>query len=130
MSATPFCSRTQFVNLLRLLADKSSVENAFSDINEEGLIRALKAGESPTTVIWRQQDDVRSWSDQPLFPRLTVERIKLQTSPEYLEIIKKVCNLLQRIHVDHDESFGGFATRQLEIRLTSSSIAGAIWIFR
>lgn len=130
MSATPFRSRTQFVNLLRLLAHESSVDNAFSNINEQELIRALRADESPTTVIWRQQDNVRSWSEQPLFPRLTVERIKLQTSPEYLEITKKICNSVQRIHFKHEKSFGGFATRQLEIRLTSSSIAGAIWLFR
>ena len=44
--------------------------------------------------------------------------------------MREVRSTVQRICLDNGESFGGFATRQLEIRLTSSSIAGAIWLFR
>lgn len=130
MSATPFRSRTQFVNLLRLLTHESTIENAFSPISERELVQALRADDSSSAVIWRQQNDVRSWSGQPLFPMLSVERARLETSPEYLEIIKEICSSVQKICYQHDEPFGGFATRQLEIRLTSSSIAGAIWLFR
>lgn len=130
MSATPFRSRTQFVNLLRLLSHGSTVENAFSNISEGELVHKLREENSTAAVIWRQQNDVRSWSGEPLFPMLNVERVKLETSPEYLEIIKEIRNSVQRICCQHNEPFGGFATRQLEIRLTSSSIAGAIWLFR
>jgi superfamily II DNA or RNA helicase len=130
MSATPFRSKVQFVNLLRLLTHQSAVENAFSDITESELVEKLSQNESTAAVIWRQQNDVRSWSGQPLFPMLNVERVKLETSPEYLEIMKEICGKVARICEAHGESFGGFATRQLEMRLTSSSISGAMWLFR
>jgi len=131
MSATPFRSSTQFVNLLRLISHKTVFENAFSnEVRENNLIAELKKEDSKAAVIWRQQNDVSSWTGQPLFPRLTVERIKLETSPEYLEIMGEIRAAVQKICLDNGESFGGFATRQLEMRLTSSSIAGAIWLFR
>ncbi len=130
MSATPFRSKVQFVNLLRLLTHKSAVENAFSDITESELVEKLSQNESTAAVIWRQQNDVRSWSSQPLFPMLKVERVRLETSPEYLEIMTEICVAVARICEAHGESFGGFATRQLEMRLTSSSISGAMWLFR
>ena len=82
MSATPFRSKVQFVNLLRLLTHQSAVENAFSDITESELVEKLSQNESAAAVIWRQQNDVRSWSGQPLFPMLSVERVKLETSPD------------------------------------------------
>lgn len=131
MSATPFRSSTQFINLLRLVSHKALFDNAFSsDVSEENLIAELKKEESKATVIWRQQSDVSGWTGQPLFPRLTVERIKLETTPEYLKIMRQIRESVQRICLTNGESFGGFATRQLEMRLTSSSIAGAIWLFR
>jgi len=130
MSATPFRSKVQFINLLRLLTHQSVVNNAFSDITESELVEKLSQNESTAAVIWRQQNDVLSWSSQPLFPMLSVERVKLETSPEYLEIMKEICGSVARICKAHGESFGGFATRQLEMRLTSSSISGAMWLFR
>ena len=129
MSATPFRSKVQFVNLLRLLTHQSVVENSFSNITERQLIEGLNK-ENSAAVIWRQQNNVRSWSGQPLFPMLHVDRVRLDTSSEYLEIIKEICKTVQTICQNHNKSFGGFANRQLEIRLTSSSIAGAIWLFR
>jgi len=131
MSATPFRSSTQFINLLRLISHQSVFENAFSsDVRENNLIAELKKEDSSVAVIWRQQNNVLSWTDQPLFPMLTVERIKLETTQEYLAIMKEIRVTIQKICLDNGESFGGFATRQLEMRLTSSSIAGAIWLFR
>ncbi len=131
MSATPFRSSTQFINLLRLISHQTIFESAFSnDVRESNLVEELQKEDSAATVIWRQQSDVRSWTEQPLFPKLTVKRIKLETTPEYLDIMREVRSTVQRICLDNGESFGGFATRQLEIRLTSSSIAGAIWLFR
>ena len=129
MSATPFRSKVQFVNLLRLLTHQTTIENAFSNITERNLVEELNK-ENSAAVIWRQQNDVRSWSGQPLFPMLHVDRVRLDTSPEYLEIIKEISKTVQIICQNHNKSFGGFANRQLEIRLTSSSIAGAIWLFR
>jgi len=131
MSATPFRSSTQFINLLRLISHQTVFENAFSnEVGENNIVAELKKEKSPATVIWRQQNNVFSWSGQPLFPKLTVDRVKLKTTPEYLEIMRDICESVQRICLDNGESFGGFATRQLEMRLTSSSIAGAIWLFR
>lgn len=131
MSATPFRSSTQFINLLRLISHQSVFENAFSsDVCENNLVEELKKEDSTVAVIWRQQNNVFSWTDQPLFPMLTVERIKLETTQEYLDIMEEICITVQKICLDNGESFGGFATRQLEMRLTSSSIAGAIWLFR
>lgn len=131
MSATPFRSSTQFINLLRLISHQAVFENAFSnDVRENNLVAELKKEDSTATVIWRQQNNVFSWTGQPLFPRLTVDRIKLETTSEYLDIMREIRTTVQRICLDNGESFGGFATRQLEMRLTSSSIAGAIWLFR
>jgi superfamily II DNA or RNA helicase len=131
MSATPFRSSTQFINLLRLISHQATFENAFSnDVRENNLVTELKKENSTAAVIWRQQNNVFSWANQPLFPRLTVDRIKLETTPEYLDIMREIRATVQRICLDNGENFGGFATRQLEMRLTSSSIAGAIWLFR
>jgi superfamily II DNA or RNA helicase len=131
MSATPFRSREQFVNLLRLLTHKSAVENAYSpEITEIELQERLAAEDSSAGVIWRQQDDVHSWSGEGLFPKLNIERIYLNTSREYLNLIKEIRETVQRICRNNNDKFGGFATRKLEIRLTSSSIAGACYLFR
>ena len=116
---------------MRLISHQTIFENAFSkEVLENDLVAELKKEDSPATVIWRQQNDVSSWTEQPLFPRLTVDRVKLETTPVYLEIMREIRESVQRICWDNGESFGGFATRQLEMRLTSSSIAGAIWLFR
>ncbi len=145
MSATPFRSKIQFVNLLRLLThQKSIVDKAYSrEVTENELIKKLGSPNSSVSVIWRRQDDheyVHSWSNSRLFPNLTVVRPHREpsekipklanTNPEYLNIIKSIRDTIQQIYRDHGQSFSGFAIRQLETRLTSSSIAGACWIFR
>ena len=132
MSATPFRSIPQFINLLRLLTHKTSdIDDAYSpELTEDKLRKVLGSDDSSTAVIWRQQDDVRSWSEKSLFPKLTIERPPLQTSEEYLQLIKDIRRKVKKICNTIGENFGGFAIRQLEIRLTSSTIAGAMWLFR
>jgi superfamily II DNA or RNA helicase len=134
MSATPFRSKPQFINLLRLLTNKTSeIENAYSpEITDKELVQALNP-DSSTAVIWRRQDDydvVHSWSNQRLFPKLTIERPRLQANPEYLQLINDIREKVKQICNTNGESFGGFAIRQLDTRLTSSTIAGAMWLFR
>ncbi|MEH1964853.1 MAG: helicase-related protein [Nostoc sp.] len=132
MSATPFRSKPQFVNLLRLLTHQIAVPNAYSpDVDETSLVGSLQSEEkSAAAVIWRHQDNVFNWSNERLFPNLKIERPPLNTSPEYLEIIQEIRETVKSIYTDHGENFGGFAIAQLEKRLTSSSFAGACWIFR
>ena len=132
MSATPFRSQNQFLNLLRLLShNTTTITNAYSDlISETELVRNLQNEDSPVAVVWRQQDDVRNWNGERLFPNLSIERIPLETNPEYLEIISEICNKVKAVSSKYGETFGGFSIRQLETRLTSSSVAGACWIFR
>lgn len=132
MSATPFRSRPQFINLLRLLTHQTSeIENAYSPKLTDGdLVQVLGSDDSSTAVIWRQQDDVRSWYDKRLFPKLTIKRPSLQANPAYLQLINDIREKVKQICNINGESFGGFAIRQLEIRLTSSTIAGAMWLFR
>jgi superfamily II DNA or RNA helicase len=131
MSATPFRSRSQFINLVRLLTHKTpEVENAYSsDLTDEHLFQVL-GSESSTAVIWRQQDDIRSWSEKRLFPKLTIERPPLQASKAYLKLIEDIREKIKEVHSNYGGRFGGFAIRQLETRLTSSTIAGAMWLFR
>ena len=132
MSATPFRSKPQFINLLRLLTHQTpGIENAYTLPEEkakEKLIEALK--NSSTAVIWRQQDNVRSWSDKNLFPKLTIERPHLQASDAYVALLEEIREKIKEIHNNNGKSFGGFAIRQLETRLTSSTITGAMWLFR
>lgn len=131
MSATPFRSKPQFVNLLRLLTHQTAVENAYSpEVNEAKLVGTLKSDESPAAVIWRHQENVLNWSDERLFPNLDIKRPDLYTSPEYLDVIQEIRETVKRIYADNGQNFGGFAISQLEKRLTSSSLAGACWIFR
>lgn len=132
MSATPFRSKPQFINLLRLLTNKTlEIENAYSpQLTDRELVQVLGSDDSSTAVIWRQQDDVRSWSDKRLFPKLTIERPPLQVSDEYLQLIRDIREKIKEVCNSNGESFGGFAIRQLETRLTSSTIAGAMWLFR
>ncbi len=132
MSATPFRSKPQFINLLRLLTHKTrEIENAYSsEITDKKLLPVLGSDDSSTAVVWRQQDDVRSWSEKRLFPKLTIERPPLEASEEYLQLIKGIREKVKEICNNNGESFGGFAIRQLETRLTSSTITGAMWLFR
>jgi len=132
MSATPFRSQNQFLNLLRLLNhNTSTITNAYSDrISEIELVGNLQNEDSPVAVVWRQQDDVRNWKGERLFPNLSIERIPLKTNPEYLRLISEICDKVKSVSSKYDEIFGGFAVRQLETRLTSSSVAGACYIFR
>lgn len=132
MSATPFRSRTHFSNLLRLLTHQNTEPelDAFNNVSEAELVSNLQSEKSQASIIWRQQTEALSWTDQPLFPNLTVERVRLQSTYEYLSIIKKICQTVEKICKNHGTAFGGFAKRHLQVRLTSSSIAGACWIFR
>lgn len=143
MSATPFRSKKQFVNLLRLLTHQSIVDKAYSsEVTEKELIEKLSSPNSPVSIIWRRQDDdvVHSWSGNRLFPNFTVVRPHSDSSemipklanpnPEYLSIIRNIRETIQQIYRKNLQNFNGFAIRGLETRLTSSSIAGACWIFR
>ncbi|HEY9635221.1 MAG TPA: helicase-related protein [Coleofasciculaceae cyanobacterium] len=132
MSATPFRSKPQFINLLRLLTHQTSeIKNAYSpELTDVELVQLLASDDSSTAVIWRQQDDVRSWSYKRLFPKLTIERPPLQASEEYLQLIRNIREKVKDICNTNGETFGGFAIRQLETRLTSSTLAGAMWLFR
>lgn len=137
MSATPFRSANQFTNLLRLLTHQTALKNAYTkDIDKKQLLAAI-SDDSSVTVIWRQQNDIRNWSDKRLFPKLTIVRPHREGEPtlektdeEYLSTLEKIKRTVQRIYRDHNDSFGGFATAHLETRLTSSSLAGACWLFR
>jgi superfamily II DNA or RNA helicase len=132
MSATPFRSRPQFINLLRLLTNKTSeIENSYShQLTDKELVQVLGSDNSSTAVIWRQQDDVRSWSDKRLFPKLTIERPPLQASKAYLNLIENIREKIKEVQNKYGERFDGFAIRQLETRLTSSTVTGAMWLFR
>ena len=132
MSATPFRSRIQFVNLLRLLThDTRSLKDAYTpQINDAELVQEIEKEDASAVVVWRQQDDVKNWSDLRLFPNLTIDRPPLVTSDEYLHVIEQIRDAVQEIAANNGQHFGGFAIAQLEKRLTSSSIAGACWIFR
>jgi hypothetical protein len=132
MSATPFRSRAQFINLLKLLHHSSEEPGrSFSPtMNEAALVRCFKGSDSSSMIVWRQQEDVRSWRDQRLFPNLNVKTEYLPTSQEYLDHIKKIVKAVRTAHRRRNKSYGGFAIRQLEMRLTSSSVAAACWIFR
>lgn len=132
MSATPFSSENQFINLLRLLTHRTSViENSYSDdIYQQKLVNLLASDQSPIALIWRQQDTVRNWNNEKMFPTLTIERPNLRVSDEYLQLIKKIRRKVQEIRKNHNQRFSGFSVRQLETRLTSSTISGAIWLFR
>lgn len=138
MSATPFRSGDQFTNLLRLLTHQTALINSYAkDVGKQELLAAISKDDSPVTVIWRQQDEIRNWSDKRLFPKLTIVRPHREGKPtlektneEYLSTLEKIKRTVQRIYRDHNDSFGGFATAHLETRLTSSSLAGACWLFR
>ncbi|UAJ71989.1 DEAD/DEAH box helicase [Synechocystis sp. PCC 7339] len=176
MSATPFRSESQFTNLLRLLAHQVAIDNAFAgNIGKEELLEAIKKEDSPVSIFWRQQDEILSWSNKKLFPKLTILRPHLErpdlaheiivdnqleeqgdnsdiyyvseensnnndkyknlprlakVDQNYLDDLNKIKKTLKEIYQTHDENFGGFSSAHLETCLTSSSLAGACWIFR
>lgn len=149
MSATPFRSGAQFVNLLRLLTDGVSKSDgtpfrAFDPgVQPEQLRSVLQDEQAAVTVAWRRQSDegVRSWSGRRIFPNLNIIRPHLESegdpatsrlpapSQQFLDLLKDVKSTVSRIARAHRQSFGGFATAQLEKKLTSSSIAGACALF-
>ncbi|MBR8831601.1 MAG: RNA polymerase-associated protein RapA [Chroococcopsis gigantea SAG 12.99] len=138
MSATPFRSAPQFTNLLRLLAHKTVMENAYANnIGQRQLLEAIENSDGRVTLVWRQQDEVRNWSDRRLFPNLTIVRPHREGQPtleatddRYLQTLERIKRTVQQIYHERGRSFGGFATAHLETRLTSSSLAGACWLFR
>jgi superfamily II DNA or RNA helicase len=149
MSATPFRSGPQFVNLLRLLAHGVEVPGADkfaaydASIQAPQLRKILQDDKSPASVVWRRQTDegVRSWSGSRIFPNLTVmrphtvadndpETPRLRpASSQFLQLLANVKSSVVTIARAHGQGFGGFAIAQLEKKLTSSSIAGACWLF-
>ena len=82
MSATPFRSRAQFVNLLRLLTHgverpgKSEFSAYDAHVQARDLRHMLQDEQTAASVVWRRQSDegVRSWSGNRIFPNLTVVR--------------------------------------------------------
>lgn len=149
MSATPFRSDSQFVNLLRLLTngvdDPEGLQiKAFDASIQASSLRSLVQDEKvAASVVWRRQSDegVRSWSGNRIFPNLTVIRPHQtpsddpdtprlpRPSGQFLELLSRVKDAVTSIARGHGKSFGGFAIAQLEKKLTSSSIAGACWLF-
>ena len=149
MSATPFRSAPQFVNLLRLLTNGVELPGAtkfgaFSaGIQAPDLRKVLQDQKSAASVVWRRQTDdgVRSWSGNRIFPNLTVlrphkvaendaETPRLRpASEQFLELLTRVKSAVVKIARTHKQGFGGFAIAQLEKKLTSSSIAGSCWLF-
>ena len=149
MSATPFRSGAQFVNLLRLLTN--GVERpggtkfaAFDPhVQASDLRSMLQDEQTAASVVWRRQSDegVRSWSGNRIFPNLTVLRPHQvsendpdtprlpQPSGQFLELLSLVKSTVASIARSHSQGFSGFAITQLEKKLTSSSIAGACWLF-
>ena len=146
MSATPFRSKAQFVNLLRLLAhgahSPGGLIDAFgSGFDSRELLRKLRDPECAVDVVWRRQDDpeVHSWSHRRLFPNLRIIRPHAidateddpldSPGPGFTDLLGRIKTAVQEIARNHDSTFGGFATAQLEKKLTSSSIAGACALF-
>ncbi len=149
MSATPFRSGSQFVNLLRLLTNGVEQPNATkfdafaSHIQATELRQIVQDEQSTASVVWRRQTDpeVRSWSGSRIFPNLKVLRPHRVSendpdtpllpipSGQFLDLLTEVKKSVAQIARDHNQGFGGFAVAQLEKKLTSSSIAGACWLF-
>src|SRR5262249_2982807 len=104
------------------------------------LASALRRPTSKACVIWRQQNDpgVERWNGGRLFPNLRIVRphkathgtpTLAQGNPDYLARMELIEEAVLRTSRAHHASFGGFAIAQLEKKLTSSSLAGACWIF-
>jgi hypothetical protein len=146
MSATPFRSRDQFTNLLRLLmngvkAGSESIDAYGADASTGTLSQRLKAVSPAVSIVWRRQDDptVHSWRgrDARLFPNLRVVRPHRDqadcpnlppTSPAYLELMEAIRDTIRSIMRAHNTPAGGFTFMQLEKKLTSSSLAGACYL--
>lgn len=148
MSATPFRSGPQFVNLLRLLTHGVDRDGKPFGAYEAGvqaseLRTVLQDQETAASVVWRRQTDasVRSWIGHRIFPNLKVVRphqIDLndpetprlsEPSAEFLALLTEVKSRVKTIANAHGQGFGGFATAQMQKKLTSSSLAGACWLF-
>jgi len=149
MSATPFRSASQFTNLLRLLthgtlAPDGTVFDAFqAQVRSNDLRTIAHTPNSGATVVWRRQSDegVKSWTNKRIFPNLTIIRphkvdakdpytpFLCSPSVDFLDLINRIKSRVKAIANAHGQSFGGFALAHLERKLTSSSIAGACWLF-
>lgn len=147
MSATPFRTKTQFVNLLRLLvhgsrADDGAEFDAYApDVDDAEILSHLQAPTSGVDIVWRRQNDpeVHSWNDERLFPNLRVIRPhnipsevdEVLESPgeQFTDLLERITHEVRAIAQANGKTFGGFATAQLSKKLTSSSIAGATTLF-
>lgn len=146
MSATPFRSRIQFINLLKLLTHGATTTTGSSfqaydpATTTATLSSELKRVDSPVCVVWRQQTDpgVERWSGGRLFPNLSVVRPHKvddgtprlgAASAEYLSRMNIIVRTVIKVSRANGAAFAGFAVAQLEKKLTSSSLAGACWIF-
>lgn len=150
MSATPFRSQPQFVNLLRLLThgitrpDLAETFDAYATGVQANELRGmLQNPGAAASVVWRRQSDdsVRSWTGSRIFPNLTIVRPHTVAeadpstprlpapSSQFLELLRQVKDTVTAIAQAHGQQFGGFARAQLEKKLTSSSVAGACWLF-
>lgn len=142
MSATPFRSRNQFVNLLRLLTHGVQSFDAYDDGATTAVVsQKLNDIKPAVSIVWRRQDDptVHSWrgKNTKLFPNLRVVRPHrdesdcprlANTSSEYLDIMAEIRDTIKATMRRHATPFGGFAVAQLEKKLTSSSLAGACYL--
>src|ERR1019366_4050894 len=102
MSATPFRSRDQFANLLRLLLHGVDDKDAYaSDASVADLRATLERTKPKTSIVWRRQDDtsVRSWRKERLFPNLRIVRphrdqdggpALASPNPDYINIMKDI----------------------------------------
>ena len=138
MSATPFRNTVQFANLLRLLTHRIDGFDAYKQgVDARRLVDRLQEPSGHSAIVWRRQDDsaVRSWRGGRLFPNLHIVRPhrdqpgELAMTPEYISIIEEIRTAILDVMRSHNSHFGGFAIAQLEKKLTSSSIAGACYMF-
>lgn len=147
MSATPFRSHEQFINLLRLLTDGVAERddrtfNAYArGVDSQRLRGVLQGEESAAGIVWRRQSDpgVVSWSGGRIFPNLTVRRPHSDSegltprlpepSKAFLLLVDRIKTTITRITSIHGQRFNGLMRVHLEKMLTSSSLAGACWLF-
>lgn len=135
MSATPFRSQPQFVNLLRLLThgvqppgQLETFQAYGANINAPALQNMIARDDSSAMVAWRRQSDpeVRSWDGYRIFPNLSIVRPHQVAegdantprlpapSQDFLNLVQNIKQTIRQVSKAHSEGFGGFATAQLK----------------